>query len=100
MRRQKFAHSPLCEACLAEGRVVPAEVVHHRIKHALDRTKFFRVGLDDLASLCRDHHERLHGRKLEPEWIGVDGWPLPPEQQLGTVVPNPEDDDGDELDCH
>jgi hypothetical protein len=81
MRRQKFASQPLCELCLSEGCVHLAEVVHHLTEHHGDKVRFFHVSLDDLQSLCRPHHEKLHGRTTEREWIGVDGWPLPPEQQ-------------------
>jgi hypothetical protein len=81
MRRQKFAHQPLCEMCLSEGRVVPAGVVHHRVEHHSDKTKFFCVGADDLQSLCRRHHETIHGRIIEPEWTGTDGWPISKDEQ-------------------
>jgi hypothetical protein len=71
--------------------------VHHLTEHHGDKTRFFHVSLADLQSLCRDHHERLHGRKLEPEWIGVDGWPV---EQVGNANLKPsehweDDDDGD-----
>jgi hypothetical protein len=76
LRRRKLAESPLCEVCLAEGRVHPAEVIHHVVDHGGSVTKFFLVSLDGLQSLCREHHEKLHGRKVEPVQIGVDGWPV------------------------
>jgi hypothetical protein len=94
MRRQKFASQPLCELCLSEGLVRPANTVHHLTEHHGDKTRFFHVSLADLQSLCREHHEKLHGRIIEREWIDpITGWPLPPERQPGTTVLKSEDDD-------
>jgi hypothetical protein len=68
----------LCERCLAVNLVRPAEVVHHIEPHGGDRAKFY---LGRLESLCRDCHEKEHGRANNEPWIGTDGLPLPPEQQ-------------------
>jgi hypothetical protein len=69
---------PLCEVCLAEGKVTVADVVHHVEDHRGDRAEFFYGAVQ---SLCRDCHERHHGRANDSPWIGEDGLPLPPEQQ-------------------
>jgi len=98
IRRRKLAQSPLCEVCLGEGRVHLAEVVHHRIEHEGDRTKFFLVGINDLQSLCRRHHEMAHGRVVEPVQIGADGWPVE-QGSIPTVKPGkPWEDDDDDAD--
>ena len=78
LRRRQLARQPLCERCLAVSLVRPAEVVHHVEPHDGDRAKFY---LGKLESLCRDCHEKEHGRANNDPWIGTDGWPLPPEQQ-------------------
>jgi hypothetical protein len=77
-RRYQLMQQPLCEICLAEGRVTVANVVHHTTDHRGDRAEFFYGAVQ---SLCREHHERLHGRTNDNPWIGEDGLPLPQEQQ-------------------
>jgi len=98
IRRRKLAVQPLCEVCLSEGRVHPAEVVHHRTEHGGDRAKFFIVGLGDLQSLCRRHHEMAHGRVVEPVQIGVDGWPVEQADNISLKPSEHWEDDGHDAD--
>src|SRR5262245_23460878 len=78
-RRYQLMQQPLCELCWTErGIATPATIAHHRVDHHGDRSEFFYGALQ---SLCREHHERLHGRANDNPWIGEDGLPLPPEQQ-------------------
>lgn len=60
-RRGVFLGRPenqLCKRCAAAGRRgVPATVVHHRNGNPEDNRD------ENLEGLCRDCHERLHGRK-------------------------------------
>lgn len=51
LREQKLRQDPLCAHC---GRA--AQMVHHRDENPRNNS------LENLASLCRDCHERLHGR--------------------------------------
>jgi hypothetical protein len=75
-KRQLWAR-PMCENCLAEGRVVRAEHVMHVRRHNGERAAF--IG-GELMSLCRD----CHGRKWMGDYrdysdaVGVDGYPLDP----------------------
>ena len=78
VRRRQLARQPLCERCLAVNLVRLAEVVHHIEDHGGDRAKFY---LGKLESLCRQHHEELHGRTNSTPWTGVDGWPASPQEQ-------------------
>ena len=55
LRRRKLRRDPLCATC---GRV--AEVVHHKDEDARHHTE------NNLMSLCRACHERLHGRRRGP----------------------------------
>jgi 5-methylcytosine-specific restriction protein A len=48
--------NPLCEQCKSEGKLVPAELVHH-IKPLSDGGT---NETDNLQSLCRACHSRLH----------------------------------------
>ena len=56
----------MCEACLADGRAVPAEDVHHVVP--IERARTFgemeRLALSagNLRSLCRNCHEAEHRR--------------------------------------
>ena len=55
IRRQTLRREPLCATC---GRA--AEVVHHRDEDARHNAE------NNLVSLCRACHERLHGRLRDP----------------------------------
>lgn len=54
----------LCERCLAKGIYKAAEVVHHKIKltPALAQRPDIALNWDNLEALCRDCHEKEHGR--------------------------------------
>lgn len=58
MRDQKLRRDPLCEKCAADGRIVPASVVHHRDHDERNNDP------ENHESLCRACHEREHGRKI------------------------------------
>ena len=77
-RQHQLRRQPLCEFCLTEGLVRPADIVDHIEPHNGDYQAFWYGAV---RSLCRPCHERLHHRTNENPWIGADGWPLPPEQQ-------------------
>ena len=75
LRLLKLAQHPLCEACLQDGEVVPAEVVDHRIpisehgrKERLTSEAF--PPLEGLASLCA----RCHNTKSRSEQLGQKDW--------------------------
>lgn len=57
IRDWKLRESPLCEACMREGRPNPAQVVHHKDENQRNNAP------ENLESMCRDCHERHHGRK-------------------------------------
>lgn len=64
LRAWKFNTSPLCERCLAEGRITPAEDIHHIRSFmstddpALRRWLAFDPG--NLMSLCKKCHQLIH----------------------------------------
>jgi 5-methylcytosine-specific restriction protein A len=60
VRKLKLKQDPLCEECLKKGRTEKAVVVHHIVEISQGGE---RLALDNLMSLCRDCHERIHGRK-------------------------------------
>ncbi len=67
---------PLCELCEKEGRgPTPAQLVHHVDHVNRDKARLLHVAPNRLMSLCRDCHDRVHGRSPRPV-IGNDGWPV------------------------
>ena len=55
--RDKYVSThPLCERCLKEGRLTPVEEVHH----ILPVSKGGRHTQDNLMSLCKSCHNKIH----------------------------------------
>ena len=60
--RDKYVEShPLCERCLKEGRLTPEEEVHH----VIPVSKGGRHTQDNLMSLCRSCHNKIHHERGE-----------------------------------
>lgn len=55
----------LCEDCLKENKIAPAEEVHHKIFITPFNINDPNITLnfDNLVALCREHHRRRHGEK-------------------------------------
>ena len=75
LRLIKLQQCPLCEACLQDGEITPAEVVDHRIPISERGRKERLVAeafphLDALASLCAS----CHNKKSRAEQLGNDDW--------------------------
>lgn len=51
-----LARHPLCEDCLAEGKIEPAEEVHH-LKKVADHPEL-RLVEANCRGLCKPHHSR------------------------------------------
>lgn len=62
LRKWKLKQDPLCEICKAEGRITPAAIIHH-IKPIKGGGGLMDV--DNLMSLCKACHNRLHGANRE-----------------------------------
>ncbi|MCP4380626.1 MAG: HNH endonuclease [Hyphomicrobiales bacterium] len=58
-RAAQLVKQPLCERCLAEGRVVPATIAHHVERHEGDWDKFIN---GELASSCKTCHDSIEQR--------------------------------------
>lgn len=55
----------LCESCLAAGRYVPGEIVHHK-RHVTPETindPAVLLDFDNLMLVCRECHAREHGAR-------------------------------------
>jgi len=63
LRQQKVKDSPLCERCLAQGRVEPMRDVHHLVKWYQFKTEEARYRMftewDNLYSVCKSCHWEL-----------------------------------------
>lgn len=65
LRTAKLQANPLCECCQAQGYVVAARCVHHKIPVESARTldemrRLALCGLDGLQSLCFQCHANIH----------------------------------------
>ena len=64
LRDQKRRANPLCELCLANGKVVPTQAIHHKIPietaQSFDEMKRLAFRYDNLQSLCYKCHSEIH----------------------------------------
>src|SRR5260370_30978523 len=67
-----LAQHPLCVECEKCGVVTPASVVDHVVDHGNDWNAFW---LNPIRSLCRECHERKHGRDMRPLYVDPTGCP-------------------------
>lgn len=67
LRDLKIKNDPLCEMCLEDGVVTPAEDVHHIVSFMSVTDKHSRAYLaynyNNLKSLCKKHHQLVHNSK-------------------------------------
>lgn len=56
IRDRYIKDHPLCEECMKDGRLTPAEIVHHKVELSEGGTH----NRDNLCSLCKHHHSSLH----------------------------------------
>lgn len=56
----------LCEDCLAEGKLNPAEEVHHIVFLTPNNINDPKVALnwENLVALCRECHRKRHGARV------------------------------------
>lgn len=64
----KRRENPLCEVCLMEDKITPAEHTHHLRTFTNAKTEWERDNLafdyDNLISICSNCHNRLHHSDL------------------------------------
>lgn len=64
LRHAKFNADPLCEICLREDRVTPAEDVHHKVSfmsvYDPGQRKRLAFDFENLMSLCKRCHQKVH----------------------------------------
>lgn len=66
LRAWKFACNPLCEMCLKDDKVVPAEDIHHVVSFMSTddpaQRNFLAYDFDNLMSLCKQCHQAVHNK--------------------------------------
>lgn len=62
LRRRKLLEHPWCARCLAAGRLEAATIGHHKDEFE-GQYDSRRLDGDNVEPLCRECHEREHGRK-------------------------------------
>lgn len=60
IRKVHLTNNPLCRFCQEDGRITPAEVVDHIVKHDGDLSLFYDP--TNLQSLCKEHHDSYKQR--------------------------------------
>lgn len=81
LRHQQLTKQPLCEMCLAQGRVVVATVVDHKTPHKGNWSLFSdATNLQSLDKQCHDSvKQRMEKRGIEgPIGGDLNGMPLDP----------------------
>ena len=67
--RKAYASSVggLCERCMAQGKVTPGEIVHHKIYISRDNVSDPNITLNfnNLELLCRKCHGEEHGKSVK-----------------------------------
>ena len=69
VRNMKANRNPLCEMCLLKNIEKPLDVVHH-IKD-IEHYPELRLVMENLLSLCTEHHEGIHGPSRYKPRVGV-----------------------------
>ncbi len=64
----------LCERCLAEGKIVPGYIVHHKIHltpfNVTDPS--ITLNWDNLEYVCLDHHNQIHFKQQTAKRYKID----------------------------
>lgn len=74
LRETYIKQNPLCKECLKQGKVTPAEDVHH-IKSGFSKGTANRILLLDynnLMSLCKQCHNMLHSKENNPNYKTIE----------------------------
>lgn len=61
--------SGLCEECMKQGIVKPADIVHHKIVLDDEKAKDPEIALnfENLQAVCIDCHNKIHYSKAQPK---------------------------------
>lgn len=65
----------LCEMCRKMGRIVPGEIVHHKVPLTPSNIENPNITLsfDSLMLLCRDHHAEIHKKNVRRYDVDPEG---------------------------
>ncbi len=64
----------LCELCERQGRITPAEIVHHKIPITPENISdpSITLSFNNLQALCRDHHAEVHKKDFPERRYTID----------------------------
>ena len=83
LRQTKLYEQPLCERCLALGKVTPAHSVHHMCVFGSCPTEeerwYWFLNYNNLISVCQECHNEIHNKHLRGY---VYYWPFSYEQYM------------------
>lgn len=74
LRVSKLQLNPLCEICLKEGRITPAEEVHHIISPFQCEPvykDYYAYDFDNLLSICKQCHSKIHSNHNEQQYYQI-----------------------------
>jgi len=77
---------PLCVRCQAEGVMITATVVNHRVPHRGDWTLFSE---GELESVCKPHHDQTIQREEHHGYsdrVDEDGYPVDPQHPFNKPM--------------
>lgn len=64
LKSEYYQNHPLCELCLKDGKVTPAEDIHHIIPilkgRSIEEQKRLGFDYNNLMALCKEHHQKIH----------------------------------------
>jgi len=97
-RRQRREY-PLCQMCLALGRVVPATVADHVKPHRGDWNEFLCGPLQSLCFNCHNSKKRADEDRGYSRELAPDGWPLDPNHPANRAAANRTEEANGGLSC-
>ena len=64
----------LCEICLKEGKITPADIVHHKvyINESNINNPDITLNWSNLQAVCQLHHNQIHMKSKAPKRYTVD----------------------------
>ena len=79
IRATQLRAEPLCQACVALGKITPATVCNHLVKDSKATiVGFFAGPFSSLCAPCHDAGEQKGESAGFTAEAGLDGWPLDP----------------------
>lgn len=86
LRDAHLKANPLCELCLRRDRTTAGTVVHHKVPHRGDWSKFRDPSnLETACKSCHDGELQLKEKRGFSNRVGLDGFPLDEEHPFNKT---------------